>query len=341
MKNIISFISVLFAVIFFGSSSLAAEANASNLVRLELTGNGLAIRSEPQTNSLIFGKTDKADKATFYLAEDATVRDAAGLEWYKVVYVGKTDTAGKRDYFTPEKAYRPVVDVSVAIDGVYLNAKFARAVPLDDSDQEYLANEDKSPEKDDSPSVSKTPEGRLNGLANRQKQKSSSVAAEEPGSGSVKLTDSERGNSVDLAPSETAGYLRYANESFGYSVDIPATFNKVILLPDLEDGLIVATQDEQTQFRASGGRFVEGAESTLKQSYGEAQSSLPVKAAYATLKNDFWALSWLDGEVIHYRKYLQRGDAWCDFELSYPAAQKQTFDSMVKHIADSLTLSPE
>jgi hypothetical protein len=157
----------------------------------------------------------------------------------------------------------------------------------------------------------------------------------------VKLTDSERGNTVVLTSAEKSGFLRYENSQFGYSVDIPASFSKIILLPDNGDGLILATQDDKSRFRASGGNYIEGIERTLKQSYDEAREGLPVKAAYATLKNDYWVLSWLEDEVIHYRKFMLRGDTWCDFELSYPAAQKKAYDSVVTHVAQSLTLNPQ
>jgi hypothetical protein len=155
---------------------------------------------------------------------------------------------------------------------------------------------------------------------------------------SITLTDSERGNSVELAPAETIGFFRYINDRFAYSVDIPSTFTKVIVLPDNDDGLILTTQDNLAQFRASGGMVVADIERALKQSFDEAQDSLPIKAAYATLKKDFWVLSWLEGDVIHYRKYMLRGDTWCDFELSYPTAQKKAYDPVVSHVAKSLTL---
>jgi hypothetical protein len=153
--------------------------------------------------------------------------------------------------------------------------------------------------------------------------------------GSVELFDSETEQTEVLTPAKTADFLLYTNDRFEYSVDVPAAFTKVIRLPDNGDGLILAAEDDKSRFRASGGlsEFIEGG---LKQSFDEAQGSLPVKAAYATLKKDFWVLSWLEDDEIHYRKFMLRGDTWCDFELTYPTAQKKAYDSVVKHVAESL-----
>jgi hypothetical protein len=158
---------------------------------------------------------------------------------------------------------------------------------------------------------------------------------------SVKLTDSERGNVVVLTSAKTSGFLHYVNQRFGYVVDIPDTFTNVILLPDNGDGLILATQDGQAQFRASGGEYIEGTERTLRQSFDEAQGYLPVKAAFTLLEKDFWVLSWRESDVIHYRKFMLRNNVWCDFEMTYPFEQKQQYlyAVMVQHVEESLAIN--
>ena len=150
----------------------------------------------------------------------------------------------------------------------------------------------------------------------------------------IRLYDAQTEMSVFLTKSKTPGFLQYTNDRFSYQVDIPDIFTKVVRIPHNDDGLVLCTADGQASFRVSGGFNIDTTE--LKQHFAQAKAALPVAAAYAVQKDDFWVLSWLDQGKIYYRKFMLNNDYWCELELIYPEKQKSRFDKPVTHSSKSL-----
>lgn len=143
---------------------------------------------------------------------------------------------------------------------------------------------------------------------------------------------------ITLQESSTAGFYIYLNGRFGFVVEIPEIFSKVVVIPQNDDGIILSTEDDKSSFRTSGGYNLEDSKTVLKESYNSALEELGKKVAYKRLGKDFYVVSWLeDDSVIHYRKYMVSDSVHCDFEMSYPKSEKSNYDALVMHVAKSLT----
>ncbi|MDY0275366.1 MAG: hypothetical protein RBR42_08005 [Desulfomicrobium sp.] len=155
------------------------------------------------------------------------------------------------------------------------------------------------------------------------------------------LTDPQTSNSVPLynTGGDPSGknFLLYYNEKFDYTCWIPTAFTQVVLLPDNEDGLIVAAVDAQAQLRATGG-YVDFLDGGLKGDFERTKNSITKNnLIYEDYTQDewktYWELRWQDSDKIVLRKMILNGDYYCDLEISYPAAQQEKYSSVADIIA--------
>lgn len=148
------------------------------------------------------------------------------------------------------------------------------------------------------------------------------------------LTD-DQGRSVVLRESPTPDFFHYTNDRFGFTVDVPALFEKAFVVPDNGDGIILSDAGDQARFRASGGNRID--KKTIRQLFEAERKELGESAAYAHQGKNFFVLSWTQDDAIHYRKFILGPSAWCDMELTYPAARKGEFDPIVGRSAKTLS----
>ena len=151
-----------------------------------------------------------------------------------------------------------------------------------------------------------------------------------------RTVEDARGNSIVLQATESPDFFHYANERFGFAVDVPAMYTLALVIPDNGDGIILTDANKETQFRASGGNIIE--KRSLKQRYDADRKTLGKNLAYSHLGKNFYILSWVEDSMIHYRKYILAPSVYCDMEFTYPAARKKEFDVPVTHSARSLSL---
>ncbi len=147
------------------------------------------------------------------------------------------------------------------------------------------------------------------------------------------LADGE-GRSVVLQSSDTPGFFYYINSRFGFAVEVSGLFSKAIVVPDNDDGVILADEAEEARFRSSGGNRMD--KRSIKQLFEEARKELGGAVAYSNLGKNSYVLSWTEDADIHYRKFLLGSSVWCDMELTYPAARKKEFDAIVTHSAKTI-----
>lgn len=151
------------------------------------------------------------------------------------------------------------------------------------------------------------------------------------------LRDKERGTAVNLYPTgdkEDEGLLFYFNERFGYAVKVPhEVFTEVVVLPDNEDGMILASKDGGARFRVSGGNVVD--EGELKASFESSKKAILEAKHLLTFENltdESWDLCWWEGKVFHQRRFLANEEVWCDCEISYPAPQDEGTEDPLEDI---------
>ena len=145
------------------------------------------------------------------------------------------------------------------------------------------------------------------------------VYADDP----IVLKDNKTKMAVNLYSTideEDKELLFYSNARFGYSVKIPKIFTKVVSLPTNGNGIILESKNRKSRFHVSGGAVT--AEGMLKKTYETAYNSIggKDKASYSDIGENYWELSWWEGEVFHRCKFLINDQAWCDCKISYPAS---------------------
>ena len=148
------------------------------------------------------------------------------------------------------------------------------------------------------------------------------------------LTD-DQGRSVVLRESPTPDFFHYTNERFAFTVDVSALFEKAFVVPDNGDGVILSDAGDQARFRASGGNRLD--KKTIKQLFEAERKELGNAVAYAHQGKNFYILSWVQDNDIHYRKLILGPSDWCDMELTYPAARKEEFDPIVARSAKTFS----
>jgi len=154
----------------------------------------------------------------------------------------------------------------------------------------------------------------------------------------VPLRDENTGNTVELyytVDPEDKSLLFYGNNRFGYNVKVPDICTKVVLLPDNEDGMILESHDGKVRFRVSGGFVTD--EGMLKETYDKALKAVGGEnhADYFLLEDDYWVLSWEEGETSYLRRFVIKGsEAWADCEISYqipPRIEERMYYDEVVH----------
>ena len=164
----------------------------------------------------------------------------------------------------------------------------------------------------------------------------------------VTLRDSNTGNTVTLVPSykeESEDLLFYSNERFGYGVMIPIKiFTEVVLLPDNEDGVILASKNGEYRFRASGGLVV--FEDTLQTSMEAAKKYVEENVDGAMIfektGDDWWELSWWNGPEEGRRKFVTNGEIWCECEITWPGQPHRApgeYDDLFEHLLETMEFS--
>jgi len=164
----------------------------------------------------------------------------------------------------------------------------------------------------------------------------------------VTLRDSNTGNTVTLVPSykeESEDLLFYSNERFGYGVMIPIKiFTEVVLLPDNEDGVILASKNGEYRFRASGGLVV--FEDTLQTSMEAAKKYVEENVDGAMIfektGDDWWELSWWNGPEEGRRKFVTNGETWCECEITWPGQPHRAsgeYDDLFEYLLETMEFS--
>ena len=131
-------------------------------------------------------------------------------------------------------------------------------------------------------------------------------------------------------------YIAYANQRFGYAIEMPAGFQQKST-SDNGDGATFVSNDGAAELAVWGGYNIE--ESSARRVRWTIQDMGPgAKIALKTVKSDWYVLSWLDNGIIYYEKMIFSSEIVCGFRLSYSLSQKQSYDAIVVHLEKTLRL---
>lgn len=133
-----------------------------------------------------------------------------------------------------------------------------------------------------------------------------------------------------------AGYRRYHNARFGYSISYPVK----ILIPQGEaangDGQKFLSKDGRTEMLVYGSHNV--LDQSLPQVYQKEISGTehPNRlVTYHVLRADWFVVSGIEDDRIFYQKTLLRRGVFKTFRIEYDKRQKGTFDSITATIGRS------
>ncbi len=160
----------------------------------------------------------------------------------------------------------------------------------------------------------------------------------------VTLRDGERGTTEDLYPiPDENDLLFYGNERFGYNVNVPKIFTKVVMLPENGDGMILESEDGTAGFRVSGGfLMVEGGEA-LYERYAETLQDIGglENASFHDAGDDYWEICWWEGNLFLKRKFVISDEAWCECDIFYRSEREgdDPLDAITDRALESLAFA--
>lgn len=137
--------------------------------------------------------------------------------------------------------------------------------------------------------------------------------------------------SAALSDSSAVAYRSYVNARFGFSIDYPSDL-KAGSPPADGDGLVFTSADGGVQLRASG---INNALPVTPAAYLQRLLSKHPTATYHMVKDERCIVSWEEDGHIFYEKAVVGTGSIDDFQFAYPASQKQEYDPIVTHIAES------
>lgn len=123
-------------------------------------------------------------------------------------------------------------------------------------------------------------------------------------------------------------YKKYINTRFEFSIEYPSSF-VIKLVPDNNDGRIFSSQDGNTELTVSGINNVlnETPSSVYNDTLKEHNN-----ASYKKLQNNWFIVSWIEGDKIVYQKSIVGKGSTNTFIFKYPSNKKSYYDSIIEHL---------
>jgi hypothetical protein len=140
--------------------------------------------------------------------------------------------------------------------------------------------------------------------------------------------------STSLAGTASA-WRWYANDRFAVSADVPADWREQPP-PENDDGRIFLSPDGKGELIVNGGFVSEDTPAAALEALATPRAG--ERATYVKRGPHAVILSGTSGENIFYRRTILTcsDQVWNNVEFTYPAGQKQAFDALVAHVAQSL-----
>ena len=135
-----------------------------------------------------------------------------------------------------------------------------------------------------------------------------------------------------------ADWTRYANDRYGFSVEVPAAF-KAGAPPENGDGLAFSSPDGRSTIRAFGHLLVDEKDLVDDERQTELFSrDEHLQVTYRQASARAFTLSGLKGDRIVYMRAVAtcKGIAAATIEIDYPQGDKARFDALIAHMAATL-----
>jgi hypothetical protein len=139
---------------------------------------------------------------------------------------------------------------------------------------------------------------------------------------------------VQVETTNNASYYRYANERYGFSIDVPVEFS-VASEADNGDGCDFADPKSGANF------IVYSTSNIMNLSLMELYNVDVVNAGspaelQKSFGKDWYVMTWTKGNKSFYKKVITGGSEYFGLAVSYPTAQESHYAEIIAHMDQSL-----
>ncbi|SEM23124.1 hypothetical protein SAMN05192533_101523 [Mesobacillus persicus] len=142
-------------------------------------------------------------------------------------------------------------------------------------------------------------------------------------------------NSVDSssADQDQVSYAPYGNSRFGFTFEYPQEYT-VDPPPTNGDGVTIHNEDFKLLAYGGHTNILRDGE-TVNTYYEEDLAQISVPISYNRLKDNWYVLSYKEGELINYKKFFFSENAFNTFLITYPASKQDLYGPITTHISES------
>ncbi len=130
------------------------------------------------------------------------------------------------------------------------------------------------------------------------------------------------------------GYYIYTNSRYGYSIYYPQELNPN-RMPANGDGQAFTSNDGSLSLTVFGSNLV--SEEEIKDLYMDWMNTIQGEITYTVLEDNYFVLSWLEGNTIHYQKSYSGTGSQNTFIFSYPQDRAKDYNGAVEILESSFT----
>lgn len=147
------------------------------------------------------------------------------------------------------------------------------------------------------------------------------------------ITDAQKPSAISkkYAPDEIINYNKYTNPRYGFTIEYPSAFT-VNEVADNGDGAEIVNGSVKIIVFGSNNIDNKSAKDVYEE---EIKGELKEKITYKIQKDDWFIISWKDGNIINYKKTAVGKGSVNTFIISYPEDENAAFAGIVYHISNT------
>ncbi len=130
------------------------------------------------------------------------------------------------------------------------------------------------------------------------------------------------------------GYYVYSNSRYGFYIYYPQELNPN-RMPANGDGQAFTSNDESISLTVFGSNLI--SEEEIKDLYVDWMDTIQGDITYTVLEDNYFILSWLEGDTIYYQKTFAGKASQNTFIFSYPGDKAEEYKEAVEILESSFT----
>ncbi len=130
------------------------------------------------------------------------------------------------------------------------------------------------------------------------------------------------------------GYYVYSNSRYGFFIYYPRDLNPN-RMPANGDGQAFTSNDKSISLTVFGSNLI--SEEKIENLYLDWMNSIQGDISYSVLEDNYFVLSWLEGDKIYYQKSFAGTESQNTFIFSYPQDKAEDYSKTVEILESSFT----